>query len=695
MKIKRLHLKNWCQHEDLEVEFSTGLVGIVGKNGAGKSNVIRGLVFALTGYVTGKKDDYVRYGTSAGSTSVDFVEDSTQTVYRIVRNVHNSGIELYRQTGSEFELVSDKATHVREILSDLVPLSPDVAQQIFAVPQEDMVSLLRETPSKRAEILQRVFDLQFFARVRQKLLNVLKTADLKAQDLQSRILLLKDQESAKVQYLSTFAELPDRESLDSGIALLSKEYEGLAGRLGAQKMREYLLPLLQQLTEERSEVLSRIEAPEPVYPADLSKEELEHELAVFEESASELRNLLKLLDSAIKTPKPEPFDHAQLEALEQLQAEESARHTEARKHWDMVRGCGTSGICPTCRQPTEWTERHLSEAQAAVVNLRQSLEARKPVLEKMREEERLHRRAEAAYERLWEEIREHRDGCTPETAAVVLEDAKLRLSEALCSVERLKETLGRVQGWETAQSQWLLEQQNLEERLASLDTSLAEITANPAMQTPELTDREEVEARLEVLTEQIQELKDKQLQRIQLDAYAAELDAIRQDRLSYERSYEESNPQLREDIRVLADILHAKNLPARVAFDIYRALSDTLNVYLQDLDAPYRVELQDNGDFVCVFDTGMRQLASRLSGGEKMMLSVAFRLALHFVFATNDAGGFIFLDEPTTFLDERNRDALVKVLNTLKTSPKFRDIQIFVVTHDELLSPIFNKVIQV
>ena len=51
------------------------------------------------------------------------------------------------------------------------------------------------------------------------------------------------------------------------------------------------------------------------------------------------------------------------------------------------------------------------------------------------------------------------------------------------------------------------------------------------------------------------------------------------------------------------------------------------------------------------------------------------------------------LDEPTTFLDSRNRGALTDVLKRLKESPVFSDLQIFIVTHDEMLRPLFNSLV--
>ena len=35
MQIDRIHLRNFRQHEDTELEFGAGLTGIIGPNGAG------------------------------------------------------------------------------------------------------------------------------------------------------------------------------------------------------------------------------------------------------------------------------------------------------------------------------------------------------------------------------------------------------------------------------------------------------------------------------------------------------------------------------------------------------------------------------------------------------------------------------------------------------------------------------------
>ena len=49
LTFRRLRATSFCQHKNLDVEFSPGVVGIIGRNGSGKSNLVKGLFRALTG----------------------------------------------------------------------------------------------------------------------------------------------------------------------------------------------------------------------------------------------------------------------------------------------------------------------------------------------------------------------------------------------------------------------------------------------------------------------------------------------------------------------------------------------------------------------------------------------------------------------------------------------------------------------
>jgi len=53
MLINKLKLKNFKQYKDEIINFPTGLTGLVGRNGAGKSTVFDAISFALFGPLKG------------------------------------------------------------------------------------------------------------------------------------------------------------------------------------------------------------------------------------------------------------------------------------------------------------------------------------------------------------------------------------------------------------------------------------------------------------------------------------------------------------------------------------------------------------------------------------------------------------------------------------------------------------------
>ena len=64
MQIDRIHLRNFRQHEDTELEFGAGLTGIIGPNGAGKTTILEAIAWAMYGMpaARGSRDTIRRRG---------------------------------------------------------------------------------------------------------------------------------------------------------------------------------------------------------------------------------------------------------------------------------------------------------------------------------------------------------------------------------------------------------------------------------------------------------------------------------------------------------------------------------------------------------------------------------------------------------------------------------------------------------
>jgi exonuclease SbcC len=109
-------------------------------------------------------------------------------------------------------------------------------------------------------------------------------------------------------------------------------------------------------------------------------------------------------------------------------------------------------------------------------------------------------------------------------------------------------------------------------------------------------------------------------------------------------------------------------------------ITQSANDYLKRLYAGAEIEsfeLNEDYEFL-VTRAGHERHANRLSGGQQVLASMAFLLALSEVLSQLD---FLILDEPTTHLDENRRKELVTVLEKLRRVPQL----IIVDHHSELL----------
>jgi len=145
-----------------------------------------------------------------------------------------------------------------------------------------------------------------------------------------------------------------------------------------------------------------------------------------------------------------------------------------------------------------------------------------------------------------------------------------------------------------------------------------------------------------------------------------------------------------KDVR---SVFHRDNAPRIAAGRALAALEERCNGLLSMLDAGQVVKVRDDLMFDVYDDLGRARSAARLSGGQKVVLSLALRIGLNSVFAADV--GFIAMDEPTYFLDRKSLAALRGVFEHLKQSSESEGLQCFVVTHEDGILGVFDKVYSV
>jgi len=140
--------------------------------------------------------------------------------------------------------------------------------------------------------------------------------------------------------------------------------------------------------------------------------------------------------------------------------------------------------------------------------------------------------------------------------------------------------------------------------------------------------------------------------------------------------------------RRVRDVVHVNGLPTLLMREYAGVLNRRLAHYLSIWEAPFVMRLDDRLAFQVDFSDGRSHGAERLSGGQKIVASTSFRLAMADTFARQV--GLLVLDEPSNYLDKDNIIHLQGLLLRLKEHASSTGRQIILVTHEESLMGFFD-----
>jgi exonuclease SbcC len=144
-----------------------------------------------------------------------------------------------------------------------------------------------------------------------------------------------------------------------------------------------------------------------------------------------------------------------------------------------------------------------------------------------------------------------------------------------------------------------------------------------------------------------------------------------------------------EVVKRVADVFHWQSLPKAVSNANLRLLQSDINNTLSLFKDPFVVEATDELMFQAFFPGRPGISAKQLSGGQKVVLASAFRIALDRLFDV----GILFLDEPTAGLDADNVAYFHDALQVMSESLKGRK-QVIVITHLHEYCDKFDAVVE-
>lgn len=697
MRIRRLKLHNYCQHRDREWLFLGSTIGIIGRNGSGKTNLTRAIRDAITPRFVKPKDKTLSHGAKSGYIELDFDVEGGDRL-RVCRSLekNRASLSLIDEGGGVVDIVADTITGTNEALARYIQVDPGVLQHIVFAGQEEITGLLFGKTAAKERLAQSFFGVERAKQVEKALGEVVSSLPSYNDSIPA---MLSDCE-AEIRVLT-----------ERRAALLATEVEGVVPQNLLGELRSIVTDYAVKVEESRravelerkiegvearlQEVGSRLNSEVALIEGyDLDKAQARLDAA---RRDAEVNKRFDLLNRQVELWQKTADRGSEVTALKQEldqvvgeRLEIEASVTRAQSAIDAGEGVleklqkGEWAACPVCKHDVDprdadsYRERLEldKENYASASKRRGELAAREEevrgVINKvtldvsMAEDRILEARTELTsigQRRLAEPIQP-------------LEDAISLIRESQDEINKLSSTIREGEG----------ELRQLKEVLAELTSpsrggGRSEVTEEDcAIATQRLQGHEAALAEISRIEGEHSEIS----------GQIKTLEAQRS-RLEGEHSRQQKAQRRRDLIGRVRSVFHYSRAPQTVISSRLLSIESRINYCLELLSVPFRVSVRNGLDFVCNFPDKDID-SSELSGGEKVDLSIAFRLAACETFGSN--AGFVVLDEPTTWLDEGTKLEMIRVIERLNEIGEASGFQFFIPTHERMLLEHFDQVIE-
>ena len=155
MRLHSLSLCNFRQHARTNISFQSGLTGIIGANGAGKTTILEAIAWALYGNaaIRGNRDSIRFMGAGARApveVELDFELGAHR--YRVVRGLTSAEVYL---DGADTP-IANSISAVTELLQRRLGMSLSEFFHTYFTGQKELSVMSAMTPAKRGQFLSRV-----------------------------------------------------------------------------------------------------------------------------------------------------------------------------------------------------------------------------------------------------------------------------------------------------------------------------------------------------------------------------------------------------------------------------------------------------------------------------------------------------------------------------------------------------------
>lgn len=718
MKLEKICLHNLFQYENLEISFRGNLIGIIGGNGVGKSNFLNSLHFAFAGEVPGKtKEQVLRWGTDSGYAIVEFEHLGKKG--RLER--HTPGTKASFKYGDDVSVSGIRA--VNAAVLEMLGMDKDVFRLVF-VKQAELDAILFDQASRREVAFQRMCGLGEANRLHKNLTDLIQQVFREtAGDLDATIATLEAEKKSSAEELAGH-----KAELAKLVAEAGEDPDGTKSRLEAERDRFKSLQNLKFALQGDSQALEQAEREcadlekqladlgttvkrDIVEKAKLELSKAESELGKHDMLAETRRTTQARLDANRLSVRMAEDDvtgqNAMIEPLEAKIAGETQALANAKVLYDMYRAAlavcshDTGGVCPVCGAPMttraeDYIQAKLAEISPADLDNHRVTRMQQDLAAQRRKATELAGKLSSLLASISDDAKWLETHPCPDTAALEKERTyvvQMRefVQDISAKCDKAEQLSWRIRTLSSDIGSRKNDRKTVQERLEALhdnpETSWEECAKAAEALNGQIADYSDLLARIQVAQAVISSLE----RRI-LGINTSLKDA------QAKKANSETREQAYRTLSKVADWLHYSNGPHKLAVRIMDDLTDGTNKFLETLDAPFSVQVDpETLGYLFTMNNGTGpdapQPADALSGGQKVLLAVAFRLASYCMFAGKY--GLMALDEPTAYLDDANVSNFCTLLESLKATAVSMDLQILISTHERAVLPCMDSVLDI
>lgn len=703
MRLRELELRNWRRHGHLKLRFKTGVTCILGKNGSGKSSLLDAIKYSLTGdwgpgydkaanirensqgeasvyaeWLHGEVQFAVHRNLRAGKSSLKIIKPAPAS-YSGSKQID---IELARVLGFDVSSLLDMVFIPQNGLTEFTKSRARWLDSIASLcgiahvqaVQAAISARLSKDQSGTAAVLD--VDVQF-----DELLVELEneesqlSAELQAAEMAR---MLPTQAASLRADLATHRVLAEQESRRHRAAgslrgLQRRCQDGYARELSRQVKWRQLISRLDVYLESRQD---KRDLAAGLLRTGETRSHFREKLQELAEELPRLQTSERDLDRQLGKLQTE--NTSLLSRDSQLAAAIAAAEAKLQQLSAELQTFAT-GLCPTCGQPATID---LQSRQAELESETQLQAGRKKSLRELADRQRT---VTASLRDVGHKLRLCRSRLASAQAEQKAAEAglktavsDLRLEKAARFIDRynvLSQRRAALHNNLTASSLLTV---RYTERIESYKRELTKVAAaTKGLKVPSRTAEE---------LQQLLQRGDQTAAKIsELQARQPILRQRRQSLLAKQQAYAEKRAKFERQQRWLGDldrwrqVLHRDSLQKLVIRGYLYEITETINKHLKMFAAPFSVLLDEEQlAFVAQKSNGVRHAITQLSGGQLVLLGVAYHLAIN-------TQNIIVLDEPTANLDREKVQDFGQFLQRLNVILRKQNKQLLLVTHEESL----------